>query len=88
VRGGDLAQGGIGENTANRHSAISGHRQACLPRRLDQDGLVQKGMIFELVRDGARNREPDRLRHQGAVEVADTDVRTFPDSITSLRFPI
>src|ERR1700756_5980603 len=71
---GDLLERWVREHAANRHAAVSCHGKPSLARAFDEQGLIQIRMVFELIRDQWRCREPDRFGHLCAVEVADAYV--------------
>jgi hypothetical protein len=66
----------IREHSAYGLAAVGDHADIQSPTFVDQQRMVQIGMIFALVDDDGR-RQPHRLRHQRSIEVADADVAHF-----------
>jgi hypothetical protein len=74
VRDRDLTQKRLVEDAADGHAAIGGHGNPLPPAGLDERGLVEIGMVLELVGYDRRGRELDRFGHQSSVEIADADM--------------
>jgi hypothetical protein len=66
----------IREHSAYGLAPVGDHADTQSPTFVDQQRMVQIGMIFALVGDDGR-RQPHHLRHQRSIEVADADVAHF-----------
>jgi len=85
MAGRDLLKRGVREDAANRHATVACHGKSRLQRAVDEQGLVQIRMVFELIRHERCRRESDSFRHQCAIEIADADVANLAGAYNSVE---